>query len=66
MPLGSDTVKTQVYLPRALKRQAFAAFALRDLNFSRWARQQLEGWLKAQEAPQNNATETPGGEPTHG
>jgi hypothetical protein len=37
---------TKVYLPQALKRRAFAAFALAGTNFSRWSREQLTQWLR--------------------
>jgi hypothetical protein len=46
-----ETAAVKAYLPKPLKRQAFAAFALRDLNFSRWAREQLEAWLQEIQTP---------------
>jgi hypothetical protein len=35
-------VQVKAYIPRQLKRQAFAAFAMEETNFSRWVRQQLD------------------------
>jgi len=40
-----DKATVKLYLPRDLKRAAFAAFAWHDLTFSAWAREQLEQWL---------------------
>jgi hypothetical protein len=40
-----EMIATKVYLPKPLKRRAFAAFAMADTNFSRWTRECLERWL---------------------
>jgi hypothetical protein len=54
---------TKVYLPQALKRRAFAVFALTGTNFSRWSREHLARWLRevgeeqtrtTQDQPQNS------------
>jgi hypothetical protein len=42
----AEYVPVKAYISRALRRQAFAAFALRDTNYSRWTREQLEQWLE--------------------
>jgi hypothetical protein len=41
-----EMAATKVYLPKPLKRRAFAAFAMAETNFSRWARENLERWLQ--------------------
>lgn len=46
-----DRTTVKAYLPRDLKRAAFAAFAWRDLTFSAWAREQLERWLRDMNVP---------------
>lgn len=48
-----DVVAVKAYLPKSLKRQAFVACALRGMTYSRWTREQLEGWLKAQKPVEN-------------
>jgi hypothetical protein len=45
----SEVVQVKAMIPRALKRQAFSALALRDENFSGWVRVQLEQWVHAQQ-----------------
>jgi len=50
-----EMMATKVYLPKPLKRRAFAAFAMEDMNFSRWTREQLEKWLDARSAPESQA-----------
>jgi hypothetical protein len=40
-----EVAALKAYVPRGLKRRAFAAFALLDTNYSSWTRQQLEQWL---------------------
>jgi hypothetical protein len=44
-----EVAALKAYVPRALKRRAFATFALLDINYSHWTRQQLEKWLAAVE-----------------
>jgi hypothetical protein len=34
------------YIPRDLRRRAFAQFALRDMSFSGWLRVHLRRWLE--------------------
>ena len=41
----ADYVPVKAYIPRPLRRGAFAAFALLDTNYSRWTREHLERWL---------------------
>ena len=41
-----NVIPVKAYMTRSLRRRAFAAFAMRDTNFSRWTREQLEAWLK--------------------
>jgi hypothetical protein len=41
-----EMTATKVYLPKSLKRRAFAAFALTGTNFSRWSREHLAHWLR--------------------
>jgi hypothetical protein len=40
-----ETVAVKASMPRHLRRQAFAPFALRDMTFSAWVRPPLEYWL---------------------
>jgi hypothetical protein len=42
----ADYVPVKAYIPRPLRRRAFAAFALLDTNYSRWTREHLERWLQ--------------------
>jgi hypothetical protein len=42
----ADYVPVKAYISRALRRRAFAAFALLDTNYSRWTLEQLERWLQ--------------------
>ena len=39
-------VQVHADIPRALKRRAFAAMALRDEKFNRWLRAHLQAWLE--------------------
>jgi hypothetical protein len=45
-----DVVQVKALIPRRLKRQAFAALALRDEKFNRWLRTQMEALLQRVEA----------------
>jgi hypothetical protein len=53
----TDTVQVKVVLPRALKRRAFSALALREERFSRWLERQLETWLVQVEAQEADSIE---------
>jgi hypothetical protein len=52
-----DVVQVHAFLPRPLKRRAFGVFAQREMKFSHWLRDALEGWLRQverqDEEPQN-------------
>lgn len=41
-----ETTAVKGYIPRNLRRTAFAQFALRDLTFSGWLREHLERWVQ--------------------
>jgi hypothetical protein len=49
--MSDDVIAIKAYVPKALKRQAFAAFQFHDLNFGVWTRQHLERWLQEVGAP---------------
>lgn len=55
-----ETTAIKGYVPRSLRRKAFAQFALQDLTFSGWLRDQLERWV------QDNAGAAPMSEDTAG
>jgi hypothetical protein len=42
----AEYVPVKAYIPRTLRRRAFAAFALFDTNYSQWTREHLEAWLR--------------------
>jgi hypothetical protein len=42
----AEYVPVKAYIPRHLRRRAFAAFAMLDTNYSRWTREHLERWLE--------------------
>jgi hypothetical protein len=46
-----EYVQVKADVPRALKRRAFAALALREEKFNQWLRTQLEAWLREVESP---------------
>src|SRR5262249_36360959 len=50
-----EVVQVKAAIPRALKRRAFAAFALRDEKFAWWLRTHLESWLQDVEEPEGAA-----------
>ena len=42
----AELVQVKAEIPRELKRQVFALFALRDQRFNRWLQTQMETWLQ--------------------
>jgi hypothetical protein len=52
-----DSAAMKAYVPKALKRRAFAAFAMLDTNYSRWTREQLEKWLASNQQEGSIQTE---------
>jgi hypothetical protein len=41
-----EIVGVKGYVPKDMRRQAFAQFALHDLTFSAWLQEQLAKWLQ--------------------
>jgi hypothetical protein len=41
-----EMAQVRAEIPRALKRKAFAVFALRDIYFNRWLQHQLEAFVQ--------------------
>jgi hypothetical protein len=41
-----EIVSVKAYIPRHLRRLAFAQFALQEMTFSTWVRTHLEQWLE--------------------
>ena len=43
--MSTDLVQVKARIPRELKRQAFAAFALNEITFRQWLEAHLHAWM---------------------